>query len=323
MRAVPPAFVPPARIIRVPGRGEIFVRTHLSGRTDTPVVLLLHGWTASADLQFVTAYEELAEQYDFIAVDHRGHGRGIRTEEPFTLEDVADDAAGVIQALGVGPVVAVGYSMGGPVAMLLRHRHPDLVRGLVLGATAMEWKASRVDRARWHGLPFTESFLRSRLGARILRWSLARTARRVPEVAPIMPWLSAELRRNDARSLTEAGHALAEYDARPWAADIGVPTTVLVTTKDRLVDPAKQRALAVATNAEVVDVEADHLFSILEPSKFSRGIRSSVDNTVARLVSPAPRLPTWSATDHSDEVAGTVRAASLLAREERVALHHR
>ena len=284
MHAVPPSYVPPARIVTVPGRGEMFVRAHLTGRTDRPTVLLLHGWTASADLQFVTAYEELAEAYDFVAVDHRGHGRGIRADEPFSLEDVADDAAGVVEALGLGPVLAVGYSMGGPVAMLLRHRHPDLVSGLVLGATALEWKATRLDRARWLGLPFSESFLRSRLGARLLKWSLARTARKVPAIAPLMPWLSAEMRRNDVRAITDAGRALASYDARPWASDLGVPTTVMVTTKDRLVDPVKQRALAAATRAEVVDVEADHLFSIVEPAKFSHGIRLSVDRTASQLV---------------------------------------
>lgn len=283
MTAVPPAYVPPGRVVLVPGRGEVFVRTHLTGRTDSPVLLLLHGWTASADVQFVTSYVELAEQYDFVAVDHRGHGRGIRSGEPFTLEDVADDAAGVVSALGIGPVVAVGYSMGGPIAMLLRHRHPDLVCGLVLGATALEWKSTRLDRARWRGLPVSESFLRSRLGSRLLQWSLARTARKVPAVAPIMPWLAAEMRRNDVRAMTEAGRALSQYDARPWASTMSVPTTMMVTTKDRLVDPAKQRALAAATGAEVFEVDADHLFSILEPAKFSRGIRAAADRTVGRL----------------------------------------
>jgi 3-oxoadipate enol-lactonase len=310
MHAVPPTFLPPARIVPVPGRGEMFVRAHLTGRA-TPVLLLLHGWTASADTQFVTAYEELAAEYDFVAVDHRGHGRGIRTDVPFSLEDVADDTAGLIEALGLGPVVAVGYSMGGPVAMLLRHRHPDLVRGLVLAATALEWRATRLDRARWLGLPLSESFLRSRLGSRILRWALARTARKAPEVAPLLPWLSGEMRRNDVRSVTEAGHALSQYDARPWASSVGVPTTVLVTTRDRFVDPAKQRALAAATGAEVLDVDADHLFSILEPAKFSHGIRAAVDLTVGRLVAPAvlgSRDPAADALDAPDALRHAVTA---------------
>ena len=36
MTAVPPAYVPPGRVVLVPGRGEVFVRTHLTGRTDSP-----------------------------------------------------------------------------------------------------------------------------------------------------------------------------------------------------------------------------------------------------------------------------------------------
>ena len=49
-----------------------------------------------------------------MALDHRGHGRGIRSRRPFRLEDCADDAAALIDELGLGPVTAVGYSMGGP-----------------------------------------------------------------------------------------------------------------------------------------------------------------------------------------------------------------
>ena len=71
---------------------------------DAPTLVLLHGWTASADLQFFTAYEALGQAYSFVAVDHRGHGRGIRnTRDPFRLEDAADDAAALIRALGLGP----------------------------------------------------------------------------------------------------------------------------------------------------------------------------------------------------------------------------
>ena len=86
--------------MRIEGRGEFFVRVHRHADPAAPVVLLLHGWTASSDLQFFTAYEALAERYSFIGIDHRGHGRGLRSPDPFTLEDAADDAAAVVRALG-------------------------------------------------------------------------------------------------------------------------------------------------------------------------------------------------------------------------------
>jgi pimeloyl-ACP methyl ester carboxylesterase len=59
---------------------------------------LLHGWTATADLNWGACYAGLAPQVNVVALDQRGHGRGIRG--PFTLEACADDAAALIGALG-------------------------------------------------------------------------------------------------------------------------------------------------------------------------------------------------------------------------------
>ena len=77
-----PPGLPEGSIALLPGRGEVFYRHH-RGDPSLPTLLLLHGWTASADLQWFTAYEQLAERYSFVAVDHRGHGRGLRSDEPF------------------------------------------------------------------------------------------------------------------------------------------------------------------------------------------------------------------------------------------------
>ena len=87
----------------MPGRGEIFYRHHTGGEAGAPTLLLLHGWTASADLQWFTAYQALGERYPFVAIDVRGHGRGLRSEVPFTLEDAADDAAALVRHLGRRP----------------------------------------------------------------------------------------------------------------------------------------------------------------------------------------------------------------------------
>src|SRR5262249_37852627 len=56
-------WLPEGRLVRVEGRGELFARIHRHPDPSAPVVVLLHGWTASSDLQFVSAYEGLAERY--------------------------------------------------------------------------------------------------------------------------------------------------------------------------------------------------------------------------------------------------------------------
>jgi len=264
---IPPPL-PPGRVVLVPGRGEVFVREQ-DGPAAGPTILLLHGWTVSADLNWWTSYEALRGVGRVIAVDHRGHGRGMRSEETFTLERAADDVAGLLEVLGVRSVVAVGYSMGGPIAMLLWRRHPHLVDGLVFEATALEWCASRRERWIWKTMAFVEWFFRSRHRSSVVDRALLRAARVQPSLAAHRAWFRAELDRGDPREIADAGRALGSYDARLFAGDVDVPAAVVVTTRDRLVRPRKQRALAAATRAEVFEVRGDHDVCFIDGPAFA------------------------------------------------------
>jgi pimeloyl-ACP methyl ester carboxylesterase len=283
----------------LPNRGEIFYRHHRHPDPSAPTILLLHGWTASADLQFFTAYETLAESYSFVAVDHRGHGRGIRNvREPFRLEDAADDAAALVEALGLGPVILVGYSMGGPISMLFWRRHPELVAGVVLEATALEWRDTRRERLVWRTLGLLGVMLRAWWYPRSVRLGLRNLVKGQPSLEVWLPWIEGEVHRNEVRSIVQAGRALALYDARPFAAEIDVPTGLLLTTGDRLVRPRKQWALATAIHAEVVEVAGDHLSPLTMPNDFALATRRLVDSVARRagLGSLAAQVPSEAPT---------------------------
>lgn len=275
-------WLPPGRTVLLPGRGEVFLRWHQHADPTRPTLLLLHGWTASADLQFFTAYEALAEHYSFVAIDHRGHGRGLRSPEVYELEDVADDAAAAVRALGIESVITIGYSMGGPISLLLTHRHPDLVRGVVVEATALEWRATRSERFRWKTIRLLGPLLRSHAYARTLRYGVAKLLGTDHSLLPYVPWIVAETRRNDPHAIVQAGRALSRYDSRPWAASLGVPAASLVTTKDRLVLPRKQRALADGLHAYTVDIAADHLAPWEAPQAYSAATLELVDHLTGR-----------------------------------------
>jgi 3-oxoadipate enol-lactonase len=273
-------WLPPGRTLVLPGRGEVFYRHHQHPDPSAPMLLLLHGWTASADLQFFTAYEALAEHYSFIAIDHRGHGRGLRDNIPYELHDAADDAALLVRELGVGPVITVGYSMGGPISMLLARRHPDLVRGLVVQATAMEWRHARWERWRWRLVLLVGPILRSWAYPRAMRWALARFVQPDNPMAPYGAWASAEVRRGDATNIVHAGQALSRHDARPWASALGKPAAALVTTRDHLVQPHKQYALAKALDAWVLELADDHLATVTSPAAYSAATVQLVQHVV-------------------------------------------
>lgn len=276
-------FLPPAEVVSLQNRGEMVIRRHRHRDPERPTLLLLHGWTASADTQFFTAYETLCEGFNVVAVDHRGHGRGLRPDVPFALEDCADDAAAVLRQLGLGPVITVGYSMGGPISFEIWRRHRDLVAGMVFMATAMEWRATRLERARWQVGRVVSPIFRRAATPRTIRFALRRFIPRRTTVRANSSWLVGEIRRNDPWMVSEAGRALSLFDARPYAADVDVPTTVLLTTRDRLVPPRKQRQLATTLQAEVVELEADHFAPLQTPAEFAATTRQAVDSVASRL----------------------------------------
>lgn len=274
-------WLPPGHTMVLPGRGEVFYRHHQHPDPSAPTLLLLHGWTASADLQFFTVYEALAADYSFIAVDHRGHGRGLRSPVRFELHDAADDSALLVEALGVEKVITVGYSMGGPISLLFARRHPTLVRGMVVQATALDWREKWFERLQWRTLHIMGFVLRSRVYPRWIRFGLSRLLGEGHPMQQYVPWVASEVHRNDAAAIVQAGRSLSRYDARTWATGLDFPTGSLITTRDRLVRPRKQRALAKALRAEVVEIADDHLCSWTSPDEFAKATLQLVQH-VAR-----------------------------------------
>ena len=262
-------WLPEGRTLVVAGRGELFYRRHEHPDPNAPTLLLLHGWPASADLQFFTAYEALAARYSFVAIDHRGHGRGMRASTPFTLDDAAEDAAALVRALGIDQVVTIGYSMGGPISLLLARSHPDMVRAMIVQATALDWNETRMERLRWKTVRIISPVLRSWAYPRSVRLVINKLLGPDHPMSKYSPWLSCEIHRNDAFALVQAGQSLSRFDARPWAGALGKPAGSLVTTGDHLVKPKRQRQLAATLDAVIEEVAADHLAALVNPQEYT------------------------------------------------------
>jgi pimeloyl-ACP methyl ester carboxylesterase len=98
----------------------------------TPI-LGIHGTASSVFVMWADAIGPLSRLGRVIAYDRRGCGRSERPEPlQITREQDADDAAGLLGALGAEPAVVIGRSYGGDVALELARRHPHRVRALVL-----------------------------------------------------------------------------------------------------------------------------------------------------------------------------------------------
>ena len=246
---VEPLFKPPqVHPARVPGRtvfvgdDEYLVRE--IGPDEGIPILLVHGLAGSSLTEWYQIAPKLAVDRRVIMVDHRGHGLSARGDLPFEVSDDADDLAGVLDALDVGQVDVVGYSMGGVIAQALAQRHPGRVRKLVLMATF----AAHSKGYRWFrliGAILTRAWERiTGFGTPEVRSGyLIATGAVKPEHARFV-WR--ETLRRDVESGAQATFALLRFDSRDWIGKLDVETMVMVPGNDFLVPSAWQHELAGA-----------------------------------------------------------------------------
>lgn len=275
---VPPHELLPARTLNVPGRGEMFLRD--SGETDPtrPAVMLLHGWTVSADLNWHAAYDPLVDAgYRVLAIDHRGHGRGLRTIAPFRLADCAADAVAAVRQLGVAPATFVGYSMGGTIAQLIARDHRDAVTGIVLSGTSQHFQDPETARLwKLMGVFGLTLSLAPRLA-----WRASFRQLGIPVTAQTTWWL-AEMMRHGTRDIAEAGRELGRFDSRPWLRGVDVPAASVITTGDRSVPPRNQRELAAAIGSTVFEAPIDHLDITTRADEYNPALLQAIAAVAAR-----------------------------------------
>ena len=273
--------LPPARFVQLDEPGTVLVRD-FGGPDGAPTIVLLHGWTATADLNWFRCYSALGAHYRVIAFDHRGHGTGIRSKKKFRLEDCADDVVDVAAVLGVDRFIAVGYSMGGPVAQLLWRRHPDAVDGLVLCATAARFSGRREERIGFMGLTGLAAMARISPD-QATRWLtdqffLQRKAKKWE------PWAIREASHHDWRMVLEAGRAIGRFSSVGWISSIDVPVANVITMRDTVVPLERQTALyELIPGASVFRVDGAHDVVVANAERFVPTLLRAIDSVEQRV----------------------------------------
>ena len=279
--SVPPAVdVPAGRIVELPGRGSTFVVDTGPPPEDAgrPPLLLLHALACTGLLTWYPAIAALRRHYRLVAFDQRWHGQGIRSAA-FHLDDCADDAAAVADALGIDRFVPVGYSMGSLVAQLTWRRHPDRVAGAVLAATTARFTASGREPAALRAA--------SERLHKAAAWR-HRTARLAAEVtvptAEHNRWAVAQLRTTRGAGIAGAAAAIARFDSSGWIREMAVPASVVVTAQDRLIPPARQVWLArQLPDVTVYEAEVGHAGVVMQADRFTPALRAACASVSSRL----------------------------------------
>ena len=239
-------------------------------------LLLIQGMSGS-HLRWGDPYLELLERdFALTAYDHRGIGRSGRLEGTFSIADLADDAAALLDRLGLDSAHVLGISMGGMVAQQLALRHPDRLRTLTLGCTYAGGEGSALtDPAVFARL--SESW-QSGDRDRILRtgWEINVSSRFAADEEAFAAFRAAALELPVSMKVIMAQlHAIAAHDTSAHLRDIAVPTLVIHGDQDQMLGVANGRAIAAKIPNAKLEVlpEVGHLFWVEEPRRSAQLIR--------------------------------------------------
>ena len=219
---------------------QVYYEVHGSGEP----LLLIMGLGAHAN-SWEMQIPDFSREHKVIAFDNRGAGRSDKPSQPYTMPQMADDAAGLLDALGIGSAHVYGMSMGGMIAQELALRHPHRVRTLVLGGT-MAGLANGIVAGpellqRWASnalLPLeqaVEAGLHFLYSEEFIAANKERLVKRALEMAPLMAPFD---------SLQRQFMAVARFNAYDRLQEIRVPTLIITGTHDKIVPAANSRILA-------------------------------------------------------------------------------
>jgi pimeloyl-ACP methyl ester carboxylesterase len=238
-------------------------------------LLLLHAFPLSRAM-WRPQLDALQADYRVLAPDLRGFGGSVDFPDAPGVDRLADDAAALLDDLGIRePVVVGGLSMGGYVALAFARRHAGRLRGLILADTRAEADdaAGRANRDK------LIAFAREHTARDVAEQMLPRLVG--PETAARRPQVVDEVRRI-AQEQAPAGvigalQALRDRpDATPVLPTVRVPTLVLVGRDDALTPPAMAQAMArQIPGARLVEIPgAGHLSNLERPEAFNAAVRA-------------------------------------------------
>ena len=249
--------------------------------------LLLVMGLAADSAAWMFQLPDFARHYRTIVFDNRGVGRSAKPPGPYTIHEMADDTAGLLDVLGIARAHVVGVSMGGMIAQELALRHPDRVRGLVLACTYPEPDAE-VERqrefsvAQFGGTVAADGEMRIDLTALdpmlFFQHLLPRVFNQAfidQELPKLMQLFSGALQYGfSMEALLGQVAAVMGHRATERLHQIKARTLVITGDADLLIPPANSRVLAEnIPNAKLVTIPGgSHGFNFETPELFNQAV---------------------------------------------------
>jgi 3-oxoadipate enol-lactonase len=260
------------------------IHYEVTGRPGATPILMIQGLGASKNawnLQRIA----MATRFRSISLDNRGAGRSDKPKQPFTLEQMADDAIAVLDAAGVETAHVVGASMGGVISQIIAVKYPDRVRSLTLVCTACRnhpWRQELLQS--WAQTAEEKGMIE--VGKEAAQWVMSpRSFRRL---VPAFTWMGPLAALRPRHSFVSQIQAILDTreDLVDELSSITAPTMVIVGNQDILTPRGDSEEIAERIpNAELVVISgAAHGLMMEHSTTFNKILIEFLQRTEAERV---------------------------------------
>ncbi len=248
----------------------ITIQYELTGPETAPVVMLSHCLAGSMRI-WDHQFKILAEKYRVLRYDIRGHGGSSAPDQDYTMEMLADDAAALLDVLGIESAHFMGISLGGMLGQTLTLRHPEKISSLILCDTAAQipketrpdWE-DRINAARNQGMT-------ALAGGTLERWLSPDFQKDYPEIVEKIKQI---ILATPVEGFAGCCRAISHFDVLGQLTRISVPTLILVGENDpgTPVEMSEQIHQAISGSVMVQLGRAYHLSNIEAAPEFNENV---------------------------------------------------
>ena len=237
-----------------------------------PPIVLIHGYPFNRTM-WDGQVSALRDNYRVVTLDLRGHGESESSQEPSTMETLAQDVAALLDARGIAQAVVGGLSMGGYVTLAFQQLFPSRVKKLVLADTRAQADTEEGKKVRGEQV---EKILREGMtgivDAMLPKLLSAATVSRSPEIVKRVREMMMTTKPEGAVGALRGMAQRDDHTAR--LSEIKVPTLIIVGSEDAITPPADSEKMhqAVAGSKLTVIEDAGHVSNIEQPDQFNRAL---------------------------------------------------
>jgi 3-oxoadipate enol-lactonase len=247
----------------------ITLHFHVEGPEDGTPILFSNSLASNLGMWDPQVEPLCREGFKVIRYDSRGHGKSDAPEGAYSIEMLADDAAGLLDHLNIAAAHYCGLSKGGMVGQMLGIRHPDRMKTLTLADTAAFMPAK--DTWEQRIATVRDGGMESVVDGTLDRWFTAPGQKRIPgEIAKVREMILS----TPPTGFIGCCKAIMAMDMRPTNPSINKPTLVICGEEDSGTTPAQAKEIADAIPGASLELipSAAHLANIEQPAAFTKAL---------------------------------------------------